>query len=155
MNFTSILYAQTRAITNTTASVSILRTYEIKKISDLTVNNISPKNNSSQTKRTNNASTSSYNSKSGTTAVNITEASFSVSDASNSTYSVDLNISELLVFNGVEIMNVDKLTCLTSKVNHEGADLIYFGATIHVNSDQASGIYSNLGSDLEVSVNYN
>jgi hypothetical protein len=82
-------------------------------------------------------------------------AGFTMTGKDNSTYSIIMPSSGVLIYNGTEKMVVDSFTCSASKVLGGGKEIIYLGATAHVNANQAFGTYSSVGSGMEVSVNYN
>jgi hypothetical protein len=73
----------------------------------------------------------------------------------NAAYRVTMSSTEVLIYNGSQSMLVDGFTYSASTSLSDGKEIIYLGATLHLNDGQSLGTYSSLGSGIKVTVNYN
>lgn len=85
----------------------------------------------------------------------VTAAVFTLTGQGNTAYSITMPASDLLINNGAQSMVVNNFTCSASKTLSNGKEIIYLGATLHLNDSQSLGTYSRLGMGIKVTVNYN
>jgi hypothetical protein len=158
--FSNILGAQgiVNATARSTASATIVTPIKIAKNSDLNFGTFVAKGgvgnvvldagNTGSRKGSSNITMASESEK-------VAAAVFTVTGQGDAAYSITFLTNNILVYNGSGSMVVDEFTTSASKVLSDGMEIVYLGATVHVSAVQAVGAYTNLGSGIEVVVNYN
>lgn len=156
LGFSSIVNAQVRA--NATASATIVTPIKIVKNSDLNFGNFTTNGGAGAVVLAagNVASrTSSSNVSMPAVTGNVTAAVFAVSGEVGFAYSITLPANDHIISNGTDKMVVNEFTSSALHTLSAGEELIYLGATVHVDANQEIGNYSSLGAGFEVAVNYN
>lgn len=156
LGFSCVLNAQSRA--SATVSATIVTPIKIVKNSDLNFGNLTTNGGAgvvvlaagSVASRT-----SSSNVTMPAVTGNVTAAVFAVSGEVGFAYSITLPANDHIISNGTDKMVVNEFTSSALKTLSAGEDVIYLGATVHVDAGQEIGSYSSLDSGFEVAVNYN